>query len=252
MGTLGGTLILLRHGESTANADGLFTGLIDVPLSERGRQEAHHAARLLAATGLHPDVAYCSEQRRTIETLDILVAENVVGADRTHRDWRLDERNYGGLTGLLKTAVAERYGYAQFLEWRRSVDVPPPPMDDAMVERFRSMAPYDRLPPEAVTRTESLRDVERRVRSFHQDDALPHLAAGETVLVVAHGNSLRGYCAVLDALSDEEIRRLNIPTGHPLIYRMEANGAPAVRGGEYADPDAALRAADELRRVGGT
>lgn len=245
-------LILLRHGESTANADGLFTGLIDVSLSERGRVEAFDAARLVAEAGFRVDSAYCSEQKRSIETLDILVDEGLVKRETTRRDWRLNERNYGGLTGRFKTDVAEEFGYEQFLEWRRSVDIAPPPMDAAMLAEFRAMEPYTSLPPEAVTPTESLRDVERRVSAFHGEQVVPRLRRGEHVLVVAHGNSLRGYCADIDALSDDEIRHLNIPTGHPLVYLWDGSGRLGPRGGSYIDAVAAHAAAEALRQVGGT
>ncbi len=252
MSQLAPVLILLRHGESTANADGLFTGLIDVSLSERGKAEAARAGRLIADAGYHASSTYCSEQKRTIETVAVLVATGIVDADSVHRDWRLNERNYGGLTGRFKTDVAEEFGHEQFLEWRRSVDVAPPPMDEQMLSRFRQMPPYSGLPPEAVTPTESLRDVERRVGQFHREQIVPRLARGEQVLVVAHGNSLRGYCADLDSLTDGEIRDLNIPTGHPLVYRFDDSLRPLQRGGTYIDVEAAEAAADELRRVGGT
>ena len=194
---------------------------------------------------------FCSEQRRTIETARILADEGVFDPRVLARDWRLDERNYGALTGRRKTDVAEEFGYEQFLEWRRSVDVPPPPMSSEQLERFRAEPPYNALPSGAVTATESLRDVERRVRAFHEERVVPALGSVGAVLVIAHGNSLRGYCAVLDGLDDHEIRHLNIPTGHPLVYRLRS-GVPVVRGGEYADQEGALRAAEELRRVGGT
>lgn len=248
----GGVLILLRHGESTANASGLFTGLLDVPLSEEGRAEAVRAAESIGRAGLRPDAAFCSEQNRTIATLDILVGAGVVPRECCAKDWRLNERNYGALTGRFKADVAEEFGMDQFLEWRRSVDVPPPPMSREQLARFRAMSPYDALPSAAVTPTESLRDVERRVAAFHEQRVREPLRAGGTVLVVAHGNSLRGYCAGIDELSDQEIRHLNIPTGHPLVYRMDADGRPRVRGGEYVDREAATAAAEALRRVGGT
>lgn len=245
-------MILLRHGESTANAVGLFTGLIDVPLSEGGKAEARYAAGLIADAGYDVSYTFCSEQQRAVQTAEVFLELGISRADAVARDWRLDERNYGGLTGRLKSEVAEEYGHEQFLEWRRSVDVPPPPMSDELLAEFRASKPYCFLPPEAVTPTESLRDVEIRVASFHRERVVPRLIAGETVLVIAHGNSLRGYCADVDALGDAEIRNLNIPTGHPLIYRMDAGGRPLVRGGEYLDEAKARKAAEQLRRVGGT
>lgn len=245
-------LILLRHGESTANADGLFTGLLDVPLSAQGVEEARAAATLIADAGWHVGAAFCSEQQRSIQTAEVLVDAGVIPEGALARDWRLNERNYGALTGRYKSDVADEFGYDQFLEWRRSVDVPPPPMSDEMMASFRAAEPYRRLPAEAVTPTESLRDVVRRVGAFHAERVIPLLRAGTTVLVVAHGNSLRGYCAAIDRLGDDEISHLNIPTGHPLVYRWNAEGDPLVRGGEYAAPVEALRAAEQLRRVGGT
>lgn len=245
------TLVLLRHGESSANAEGLFTGVLDVPLSERGERESVGAARLLAGAGLRPDAVLTSALQRCTRTAELVVAE--LGLDvEPVADWRLNERNYGGLTGLTKDYVAQRYGYEQFLEWRRSLDGTPPPMDDELFAAIAGAPPFDALPPEALQRTESLRTVIVRVGTFLEDRLRAELEPGTTTLVVAHGNSLRALCLLLDRLDESAVRALNIPTGHPLVYELDGDLRPVHRGGRYVDEPTAVAAARVIAAQGGT
>ncbi|MCI1019756.1 2,3-bisphosphoglycerate-dependent phosphoglycerate mutase [Microbacterium sp. C5A9] len=248
---MSGTIVLLRHGESTANAAETFTGVSDAPLTARGRREAAQAARLLRATGMTVGATFASELTRATDTAAILAQEGV-GPDVALRDWQLNERNYGALTGRSKTEILAEHGPALFREWRRSVHAAPPPLTARQIEILRRKEPFRHLPAAALTATESLFDVIARVRQFHGERARPRLQVGVNVLVVAHGNSLRAYCAVLDDLTEPELEDLNLPTGQPLVYRLTADGAPRVRGGEYLDPITARQAAATVARQGGT
>ncbi|MCU1444568.1 2,3-bisphosphoglycerate-dependent phosphoglycerate mutase [Cryobacterium sp.] len=216
---LSGSLVLLRHGQSTANAAGLFTGILDPGLSVSGAAEAAAAAALLRANDLVPDAVLVSPLQRASQTAAIVAATLGLPASTVVVDWRLNERNYGALTGRHKDDVRAEAGEAQFLAWRRSVDTAPPAMSDQLFAAVADTALFRGLPARALTRTESLRDVMGRVGEFHTDRVLPLLAAGRTLLVVAHGNSLRAYCAVLENLDESAIHRLNLPTGHPLVYQ---------------------------------
>jgi 2,3-bisphosphoglycerate-dependent phosphoglycerate mutase len=259
-----GILVLLRHGESTANAAGLFTGILDAPLSDRGAAEARSAAALLAVAGLTPDVVFTSVLQRARRTADIVVGELQPRPASPRADWRLNERNYGALTGRSKADVRGEFGEAQFLAWRRSVNTAPPPLSDEDFAATRDSLLFRSLPAEALTRTEALNQVMARVGRFHVERVLPLLRLGRIVLVVAHGNSLRAYCAVLDGLDDHAIHRLNLPTGHPLVYRFAAGDleerAPMAdlprrrlsAGGRYLDEAGALPAAARLTADGGT
>jgi len=260
-----GTLVLLRHGESTANAEGLFTGILDAPLSDQGAAEARSAAALLASASLHPDVVFTSALQRARRTAEILVEELRPRPAAPLADWRLNERNYGALTGRSKADVRTEFGEAQFLAWRRSVNTAPPPLADEAFAAARDSLLFRGLPAEALTRTEALSQVMARVGRFHDERVLPLLRLGETVLVVAHGNSLRAYCALLDGLDDHAIHRLNLPTGHPLVYRFTDTDVarkpaptgvhprqPLSAGGHYLDSAAALPAAARLTADGGT
>jgi len=240
----GGSLVLLRHGQSIANAAGLFTGILDPGLSESGAAEARAAAGLLRTHDLLPDAVFVSPLRRAGQTAAIVAGELHLATDAVTLDWRLIERNYGGLTGRHKDDVRAEAGEAQFLAWRRSVDTAPPAMSDEQFASFESSALFQGLPALALTRTESLRDVMVRIEGFHTDRVLPLLAAGRTVLVVAHGNSLRAYCAVLENLDKSAIHRLNLPTGHPLVYQGG--------GRRYLDAPRAEAAALALTLDGGT
>jgi 2,3-bisphosphoglycerate-dependent phosphoglycerate mutase len=238
------SLVLLRHGQSVANAAGLFTGILDPALSDQGAAEARAAATLLRASDLVPDAVIVSPLQRASQTAAIAATELGLPAGTVSVDWRLNERNYGALTGRSKDDVRAEAGNAQFLAWRRSVDTAPPPMSDEQFARFAGTALFRGLPARALTRTESLREVMARVAEFHSDRVLPLLADERTVLIVAHGNSLRAYCAVLENLDKPAIHRLNLPTGHPLVYRGGTR--------HYLDAPRAEAAALALTLDGGT
>jgi 2,3-bisphosphoglycerate-dependent phosphoglycerate mutase len=243
------TLILLRHGESEWNAKNLFTGWVDVDLTEKGRAEAISGGRQLREAGLLPDVVHTSLQRRAITTAHL----SLDAADRhwipVRRSWRLNERHYGALQGKDKKQTLEEYGEEQFMTWRRSFDVPPPPLDDddeysqAGDPRYADLG--DELP-----RTECLKDVIDRMLPHWESAVVPALRDGLTVLVAAHGNSLRGIVKHLDGISDDDIAGLNIPTGMPLVYRLDESLRPTVAGGEYLDPEAAAEAAAAVANQG--
>jgi 2,3-bisphosphoglycerate-dependent phosphoglycerate mutase len=240
----GGSLVLLRHGQSTANAAGLFTGILDPGLSESGADEARAAGALLRTHDLVPDAAFTSPLRRASQTMAIVATVLELPAGTVTADWRLNERNYGALTGRHKDDVRAEVGEAQFLAWRRSVDTAPPEMSDARLAEFADTDLFRGLPERALTRTESLRDVMVRIEEFHTEMVQPRLAAGDTVLVVAHGNSLRAYCAIVENLDKSAIHTLNLPTGHPLVYRTGAR--------HYLDAARAEAAALALTLDGGT
>nr|WP_275580968.1 phosphoglyceromutase [Natronosporangium hydrolyticum] len=235
-----GTLVLLRHGESVWNAENLFTGWVDVDLSERGEAEARRGGHLLSESGLLPDVLHTSLQRRAIRTAQLALD----ACDRlwipVHRSWRINERHYGSLQGKNKKQIREEFGDEQFMIWRRSYDTPPPPIADDDKWSQVGEARYAALPPELVPRTECLKDVVGRALPYWYDAIVPDLQAGRTVLVSAHGNSLRALVKHLDQISEEEIVGLNIPTGIPLRYDLDlATMRPVTPGGEYLDPEAA-------------
>jgi 2,3-bisphosphoglycerate-dependent phosphoglycerate mutase len=240
----GGSLVLLRHGQSTANAAGLFTGILDPGLSDTGADEARAAGALLLKHDLVPDAAFVSPLQRAGRTAAIVADVLGLPTGAVSIDWRLNERNYGALTGRHKDDVRAEVGEAQFLAWRRSVDTAPPEMSDAHLAEFAGTALFRGLPARALTRTESLRDVMDRIDEFHTEQVLPRLASGQTVLIVAHGNSLRAYCAVLENLEKSAIHALNLPTGHPLVYRSG--------GRRYLDASRAEAAALALSLDGGT
>jgi 2,3-bisphosphoglycerate-dependent phosphoglycerate mutase len=243
------TLILLRHGNSVWNQANLFTGWVDVDLSDQGRAEAQRAGELLAESGLKPELLYTSKLRRAINTAHIaLNAAERVWID-VKRDWRLNERHYGALQGKDKAQTLAEYGPEMFQTWRRSFDVPPPPIDDndqysqANDERYAELG--DNIP-----KTECLKDVLIRMMPLWNDEISVDLKAGKTVLVTAHGNSLRALVKHLDGLSDDEIAELNIPTGIPLVYKLDSNLKPLVAGGEYLDPEAAAAGAAAVAAQG--
>ena len=232
------TLILLRHGNSLWNQENLFTGWVDVDLSDQGRAEAARAGELLKESGLKPDVVFTSRLKRAINTAHIALS----AADRSwidvERDWRLNERHYGALQGKDKAQTLAEYGAEQFQIWRRSYDVPPPPIDDADQYSQVNDERYAELGSN-VPKTECLKDVLERMLPYWMSDIQPALKNGKTVLVTAHGNSLRALVKHLDGISDDEIAELNIPTGIPLVYQLDENFKPLVKGGEYLDPEAA-------------
>ena len=236
------TLVLLRHGESTWNALNQFTGWVDVDLSEKGVAEAVRGGELLRDAGLLPDVVHTSLLRRAIKTSQIALD----ACDRhwipVTRNWRLNERHYGALQGKNKKQTLEAYGEEQFMLWRRSYDVPPPPIEDGSEWSQADDARYAGLPPELRPKTECLADVVDRMLPYWYDGIVPDLRTGATVLVTAHGNSLRALVKHLDGISDEAIAGQNIPTGIPLVYTLNADLVPTVSGGKYLDPHAAADA----------
>jgi len=245
-----GTLVLLRHGESVWNAEGLFTGWVDVGLSERGVAEAEQAGKMISESGLRPDVVHTSVLTRAIETANATLATADLAWLPVRRSWRLNERHYGALQGKNKAQTREQFGEDQFMRWRRSYDVPPPAIDDddplSQVADLR----YALLPGDLMPRTECLRDVVWRLLPYWHDEIVPDLAAGRIVLVVAHGNSLRAMVKHLDGIGDAEIAGLNIPTGIPLVYELDDRYLPVERGGRYLDPEAAAEAAEAVRNQG--
>ena len=245
------TLILLRHGESEWNAKNLFTGWVDVDLNDKGRAEAQKGGELLAEAGLYPDVVITSVLQRAIKTSQIALEACGRLWIPVVRNWRLNERHYGALQGKDKAQTLAEFGEEQFLLWRRSYDTPPPPIDPSSEFAQNSDPRYATLPPEAVPSTECLADVVDRLIPFWEDVIVAeHLRRDETVLVVAHGNSLRALVKHLDEISDEDIAAINIPTGIPLVYKLDENLKPIVPGGEYLDPAAAIKAAAAVAAQG--
>ena len=245
------TLILLRHGESVWNAENLFTGWVDVDLTDKGRAEATRGGELLAEAGILPDIVHTSVLQRAIKTSQLAL-------DACDRLWipvvrnrRLNERHYGALQGKNKKETLEQYGEEQFMLWRRSYNVPPPPIDPNDKWAQTGDARYATLPPEALPATECLSDVVERLMPYWQDVIVAeHLRAGMTVMVAAHGNSLRAMVKHLDGISDHDIASLNIPTGIPLVYRLDEDLKPIVPGGQYLDPEAAVVAAAAVAAQG--
>jgi 2,3-bisphosphoglycerate-dependent phosphoglycerate mutase len=242
------TLILLRHGNSLWNQQNLFTGWVDVRLSEQGVAEAKRAGELLAESGLAPHVLYTSVLTRAIQTANIALDT----ADRlwipVKRSWRLNERHYGALQGKDKAQTLEEFGAEQFQLWRRSFDVPPPPLDDdsefsqAHDERYAGLG-------SDLPRAESLALVIQRLLPYWNSDIVPDLKSGKTVLVTAHGNSLRALVKHLDGVSDDDIAELNIPTGIPLVYTLNDDLTPIGKA-VYLDPEAAAAGAAAVANQG--
>jgi len=243
------TLVLLRHGESEWNAKGLFTGWVDVGLSETGAQEAVNGGRLLAVSEIRPDVVHTSVLARAIQTAHLALEEAGLLWLPVERSWRLNERHYGALQGKDKAATRREFGDEQFMLWRRSYDVPPPPIADDDPLSQADDPRYAGLPPELRPRTECLKDVVARMLPYWYDAVVPDLGNGP-VLIVAHGNSLRALVKHLDGISDAAIAELNIPTGIPLVYELDDAFRPAVPGGRYLDPQAAAEAAEAVRNQG--
>ena len=242
------TLVLLRHGESDWNALNLFTGWVDVGLTDKGRAEAVRSGELLIEHDLLPDVLYTSLLRRAITTANLALD----AADRlwipVRRSWRLNERHYGALQGLDKAETKERYGEEQFMAWRRSYDTPPPPIEKG--SKYSQDADPRYADISGGPLTECLPDVVVRFLPYFTDVVVPDLRCGKTVLMVAHGNSLRALVKYLDQMSDEDVVLLNIPTGIPLRYDLDADLRPVVPGGTYLDPDAAAAGAAEVASQG--
>lgn len=245
------TLILVRHGQSAWNLENRFTGWYDVDLSAQGEAEAHAAAKLLAEEGLEPDVAYTSVLTRAIRTLDLMLEDLNRLWIPVHRHWRLNERHYGGLTGLDKAETLEQYGQEQFMIWRRSYAVPPPPIEPGSPFDPNGDPRYAQVPREAIPATECLADVVARFVPYWQDVISTDLTIGRTVLVSAHGNSIRALVKHVDGVSDDEIASLEIPTGVPIVYEFDRELRPTTPGGRWlGDPEAIAAAAEAVRRQG--
>jgi 2,3-bisphosphoglycerate-dependent phosphoglycerate mutase len=240
-------LILLRHGESDWNAKNLFTGWVDVPLSEKGVSEAKHGGELLKEKGILPDVVHTSLLRRAINTANL----SLDAADRlwipVKRSWRLNERHYGALQGMNKSEARQEFGDEKFKEYRRSYDVPPPEIE---LGTQWSQDSDPRYAGEPIPRAEALKQVLDRALPYWESDIVPDLKAGKTVMVAAHGNSLRAIVKYLDGLTEAEISELNLPTGIPLFYELDENLKPLHKGGEYLDPEAAAAGAAAVANQG--
>ena len=247
-----GSLILLRHGQSVLNAQDRFTGLLDPPLTAAGKGEAEAAGKLMASADFHPDAVYTSTLSRTRDTARIVLSVLGQATAPATAAWEMNERSYGSLTGRNRSELLSELGPEVFHFWRRSYYGAPPPMPRAELAAIRRSPAMAGQPPEAVQATESLCGVVKRVRTFWHQHLRPRLREGEDVLVIAHGNSLRALCRVLDRLSEAEVESLNIPTGQPLLYRFSPDLVPLVRGGESLNPLAAWTAAALVAAAGGT
>ncbi len=243
------TIVLLRHGESTWNRENRFTGWTDVDLTEKGVEEARAAGRLLKSEGFDFEVTYTSVLKRAIRTLNLALEE----MDRLWlgvvKDWRLNERHYGALQGLNKAETAARFGEQQVLVWRRSYDVPPPALEAGDERDASRDARYANLAPGDIPRTECLKDTVERVVPYWNAQIAPRVAAGERLLVAAHGNSIRALIKYFDGLSDEAIVKENVPTAIPLVY--EFDDAMRARGRRYlGDPEAVAKAMHSVASQG--
>jgi len=234
-------LILLRHGESEWNAKNLFTGWVDVELSEKGLVEAARGGQLLKEANSLPDVLHTSLLKRAIDTADIALTNCGRTGIPTKRSWRLNERHYGALQGKDKAATLKEYGEEQFQLWRRSFDVPPPAIADDDQYSQKNEEKYANLG-EQLPKTECLKDVVARVVPYLTGEVMDDLKGGKTVLITAHGNSIRAIVKFLDAISDVDIAGVNIPTGIPLLYELNEKFEPITKGGRYLDPEAAKAA----------
>jgi 2,3-bisphosphoglycerate-dependent phosphoglycerate mutase len=244
------TLVLLRHGESDWNNKNLFTGWVDVDLTETGAEQARLGGLQLKEADLLPTVLHTSVLTRAIRTANIALESCGRSWVPVKRHWRLNERHYGALQGQDKKQTLEEFGQEQFMLWRRSYDVPPPPIEPGSEWDNTSDLRYAKLARDLVPRTECLKDVVERLLPYWYDQVVPDLRAGETVLVAAHGNSLRALVKHLDGLTDEQVVELNIPTGQPLRYELDEELQPTVTGGEYLDPEAAKAAAEAVANQG--
>ena len=233
-----GKLILLRHGQSQWNAKNLFTGWVDVALSSQGEAEAKRAGELLKEKNLLPDVLHTSLLTRAIHTAEIALGACERKWIPVSRSWRLNERHYGALQGKDKAATLKEYGEEQFKLWRRSFDTPPPAIADSDQYSQASDIRYKDLGPD-LPKTECLKDVVKRLMPYLDNEIAKDLRQAKTVLVVAHGNSIRAIVKHLSCISDSDIAEVNIPTGIPLLYRFDDDFEPIIKEGEYLDPEAA-------------
>ena len=242
-------LVLLRHGESQWNLENRFTGWHDVNLTEQGEREGKEAGRLLKAEGFEFDMAYCSVLTRAIRTLWLALTEMDQVWIPVHREWRLNERHYGSLQGLNKAETAKKYGDDQVLVWRRSYDIPPPPMtqdDDGYAGKDRR---YAHLSEDDLPLSECLKDTVDRFLPLWENTIAPQIKAGKQVMIAAHGNSLRALIKYLDGVTDEDILGMNVPTGMPLVYELDENLKPITR--QYlGDPEKVAKAMDAVANQG--
>ncbi len=245
------TLVLLRHGQSLWNLENVFTGWTDVALSEQGMAEARAAGRLMGESGLTFDVVHTSLLRRAIDTASLALDEMDLGWIPVEKHWRLNERHYGALQGLNKQQTTDEHGAEQVHIWRRSYDTPPPALAPTDPRHPLNDPRYAWMPPELAPGTECLADVVDRMLPYWYDRIVPAIRAGRKVIVVAHGNSLRALVKHLDGVSDEEITGLNIPTGIPLLYRLDEHLRP-IESRYLGDPEAAAAAAAAVARQAGT
>jgi 2,3-bisphosphoglycerate-dependent phosphoglycerate mutase len=247
MNAMPGKLVLCRHGQSIWNLENLFTGWVDVDLTEQGRAEAAEAGRQLKSLGLRFDCACTSVLKRAIRTLWIILDEMDLMWIPVERSWRLNERHYGALQGLNKAQTAERHGAEQVKIWRRSYDIAPPPLEVNDQRHPRFDPRYKNLKPNEIPATESLKHTLARVMPFWESRIAPELKANRNVLIVAHGNSQRALVKMLDGMSDQAIVEYNIPTGVPLLYELD-NNLQKISSRYLGDPDAIKRAAEEVKR----
>ena len=242
-------LILLRHGESAWNEKNLFTGWVDVRLTQKGEQEAVRAGELFKEHNLLPELLHTSLLRRAINTAEIALNEAECHWIPVRRSWKLNERHYGALQGKDKKATLAQYGDEQFQLWRRSFDVPPPPIADGDEFSQVNDPRYQELG-NLIPKTECLKDVVQRLIPYWEQEIIPDLKSGKVTLITAHGNSLRALVKHLDGISDQEIAALNIPTGIPLLYELADDFKPITNGGEYLDPTAAKSAIETVANQG--
>jgi 2,3-bisphosphoglycerate-dependent phosphoglycerate mutase len=243
-------LVLLRHGESTANAEDVFGGWHDFPLTNHGRDQAAAAGRLIRDAGIDPGAVHTSLLTRAMDTADIVVAEALSGNPPVRRSWRLNERHYGALQGRRRSDVRREFGAQIYADWRRSYHLPPPAIGSDHPEHPRRDPRYAALPASELPTAESLAAVRRRLVPYWQDAIAADLSAGHATLVVAHGNSLRALCMHLDGLTPQQISSLHIPTGVPLRYDLDDTLTPLVRGGVYLDPGRAAAGIAEVAAQG--
>jgi len=243
------TLVLLRHGLSQWNQENRFTGWVDVPLSPEGEAEARNAGRLIKAAGLGFDLAHTSLLKRAIKTLWLALEELDLMWIPQHKSWRLNERMYGALQGLNKAETAAKHGDDQVKIWRRSYDIPPPPLSSGDPGWPGRDPRYAGLKPDEIPASESLKDTVRRFLPYWEGEIAPELREGKRVLIAAHGNSLRALVKHLDGISDADIVELNIPTGVPLVYELDDRLKP-VKKGYLGDPEEARRKAEAVANQG--
>jgi 2,3-bisphosphoglycerate-dependent phosphoglycerate mutase len=244
-------LVLVRHGESTWNRENLFTGWTDVDLSEKGVEEAREGGRVLKEQGYVFDLAYTSVLKRAIRTLWIVLDEMDLMWIPVYRDWRLNERHYGALQGLNKAEMAEKFGEEQVKIWRRSYDIRPPALEEKDSRNPATDPRYKDLPKEQVPLTECLKDTVERFLPCWHDVIAPTVKSGKRVIIAAHGNSLRALVKYLDGISDQDIVRLNIPTGMPLVYELD-KGLKPIRNYYLGDPEKVKKAMEAVAAQGKT